>query len=254
MLFAQTHAVPGSSSNPALTARLEQQLADAGFQIAVEDSDGSLILSGIVDTEEAREAVVDLVNQTAPSARVDNQIEVETVLPTDIDRFASDAPTAEMDDSLNEIVAADGELEPDFTDQRMIADPNEAMGADSWGPEDVSQSGEVYSPPNDPVVTTDARGEVEVLGGFGTEEDEQPIEPSAMDGQPGDEALADAIREELRLDAATADLSIFVAVRNGVAHLRGRVEDMDDADNAEAVASRVPGVREVVEELEVTSV
>jgi osmotically-inducible protein OsmY len=28
---------------------------------------------------------------------------------------------------------------------------------------------------------------------------------------------------------------------------------MDDADNAEAVASRVPGVREVIEELEVAS-
>ncbi len=41
-------------------------------------------------------------------------------------------------------------------------------------------------------------------------------------------------------------------VRNGVVHLRGRVADLDDADNAEAVASRVPGIREVVEELDVT--
>ena len=67
----------------------------------------------------------------------------------------------------------------------------------------------------------------------------------------GDEALADAVRRELAEDAATAELNIFVAVRNGVAHLRGQVADLDDADNAESVAARVPGIREVVEELDV---
>jgi osmotically-inducible protein OsmY len=41
--------------------------------------------------------------------------------------------------------------------------------------------------------------------------------------------------------------------RNGSVRLRGRVADMDDAENAEAVAARVPGVVEVVEELEVQS-
>jgi osmotically-inducible protein OsmY len=111
----------------------------------------------------------------------------------------------------------------------------------------------VYTPPDDPVITTDAHGRAQVLGGFG-EVDDVPVERSAMDGRPGDEALADAIRRELREDAATTDLEIFVAVREGVAHLRGRVADMDDAENAEAVAARVPGVREVVEELEVSSV
>ena len=55
-------------------------------------------------------------------------------------------------------------------------------------------------------------------------------------------------------DSATADLSIFVAVRNGIAHLRGQVPDLDDADNAEEVAARVPGIREVVEELDVANV
>ena len=95
--------------------------------------------------------------------------------------------------------------------------------------------------------------EPQVLGGF----DSEPgitVERSAMDNQPGDEALADAVRRELREDAATSELSIVVAVRQGVAHLRGRVTDLEDAENAEAVASRVPGIREVVEELEVASI
>jgi osmotically-inducible protein OsmY len=52
-------------------------------------------------------------------------------------------------------------------------------------------------------------------------------------------------------DSATADLNVLVFVRRGVVHLRGQVSDLDDADNAESVAARVPGVVEVVEELEV---
>ena len=100
---------------------------------------------------------------------------------------------------------------------------------------------------------TDAHGSSHVLGGFGSGE-EVPVESSASDTRPGDEALADAVRRELAEDAATTDLTIFVAVRNGVVHLRGQVTDLDDADNAESVAASVPGIREVVEELEVTSV
>lgn len=44
---------------------------------------------------------------------------------------------------------------------------------------------------------------------------------------------------------------MLVFVRNGIVHLRGQVSDLDDADNAEAVAARVPGVQEVIEELDV---
>jgi osmotically-inducible protein OsmY len=62
------------------------------------------------------------------------------------------------------------------------------------------------------------------------------------------------VRRELAEDSATADLNIVVAVRNGVVHLRGQVADLDDADNAESVAGRVPGIREVVEELDVANV
>ena len=249
--------MPETSSNPPVTARIEQQLAEAGLQVAVEDArhdnaEGALILSGIVDTEEARQAAADIVTQIVPGARIDNQLEVETIQPTNVDAFVSDEPRAELADSTAEITAAGEEIDPDFTDQRGIDDPNEAAGPDSWGPEDPAASGDVYTPPSDPVVTTDARGQAQVLGGFGTEP-EVAVERSAEDNRPGDEALADAIRQQLREDAATADLQIVVAVRGGVAHLRGQVTDLDDADNAEAVAARVPGVVEVVEELEVVS-
>ena len=238
------------SPNAPLTRRIEAQLAEAGLQVAVESSEGSLILSGIVESEESREAAADIVAQVAPDARIDNQLDVQSVLPTDIDDFAGDEPTAEMAETRADVAA---EIEPDFTDQPGLFDPIEAAGADSSGPEDPAETGEVYTPPTDPVVTTDAHGTARVLNGFDSGED-LTVEPSAMDGRPGDEALADAVRRELAEDAATTDLEIVVAVRQGVAHLRGRVSDLDDADNAESVAARVPGIREVVEELEVANV
>ncbi len=238
--------------DPALARRIEQQLAEAGLQVAVEQTDGALSLMGVVDTEESRQAATDLVSGMAPSLRVDNQLEIESRLPTDVDDFVGDDPTAELAGSAAEIRAAGGDLDPDFMDHPGITDPVEASGAGSSGPDDPAESGDVYTPPIDPVITTDAHGAARVLGGFELDAmEDAPVERSAMDRAPGDEALADAIRRELSEDAATTDLNIFVAVRNGVAHLRGQVTDLDDADNAEAVAARVPGVRDVVEELEV---
>ena len=235
--------------------RIEQLLDQSGLQVAVEWTDGSLSLVGVVPTQEGREAAEDIVRAVVPDTPIDNQIDVESVLPTDIDRFASDEPSAELVDSRADLRRLGNELDPDFTDEPGLFDPVAASGAESSNEEDLAAEGETYTPPVDPVLTTNAHGDAVVLGGFGenTDEDEQ-VETSASDGRPGDEALADAIRRELAEDASTTDLNIVVAVRNGVAHLRGRVSDLDDADNAEAVAARVPGVRDVVEELEIAGV
>lgn len=239
---------------PSSAARIERQLAEAGLQVTVEETDGSVLLTGVVDTAEAREAAAEIAAGVVPGRPIDNQLEVETVLPTDVDDFVGDESEAELPASLDEISAGGGEIAPDFTDQLVLDDPIAAAGDPDSGADDPVASGDqVYSPPSDPVITTNARGEAVVLGGFGTDA-EVPVEPSAEDRQPGDEALADAIRQELREDAATTDLDILVAVRRGVAHLRGRVPGPEDAENAEEVAARVPGVREVVEELDVASI
>ncbi len=238
--------------NASLLARIEEQLAESGLQVAVEFSDGALILNGVVESEEARQAAADIASGVAPDTRIDNQVEIEVVLPTDIDEFASDDPSAEMAESSAEIRAAGGEIEPDFSSRPIVTDPIEISGPSS-GPEDIAESGETYVPPNDPVLKTDAHGRPVVLGGFDSSGDDDDVDLSS-DGAAGDEALADAVRRELAEDAATTDLTILVAVRNGVAHLRGQVPDLDDADNAESVAARVPGIREVVEELDVVNV
>ena len=242
-------AVPPNAS---LVARIEEQLAESGLQVSVEFSDGALILNGVVSSEEEREAASDIALSVAPNARIDNQIDIETLLPTDIEEFASDDPTAEMYASSAEIAAEGGEIEPDFSSRPNVTDPIDVSGPSSDS-DDIAESGETYTPPDDPVITTDSHGQAEILGGFDSSGDDDEVDLSS-DGAAGDEALADAVRRELAEDAATTDLSILVAVRNGVAHLRGQVPDLDDADNAESVAARVPGIREVVEELDVVNV
>jgi osmotically-inducible protein OsmY len=70
----------------------------------------------------------------------------------------------------------------------------------------------------------------------------------------GDEAIADDVRRELREDAMIAFLSVDVAVNDGVVTLRGYVPHLEDADAAEEVAARVPGVVEVQDHLIVAGV
>ncbi|HLG71669.1 MAG TPA: BON domain-containing protein [Chloroflexota bacterium] len=111
--------------------------------------------------------------------------------------------------------------------------------------------GDVYFPPVDPpvraVMTNSREG---IAGGFEDDSMSSMEVAPSVSGGVGDEALADAIRRELREDSATSDLRIRVAVEDGVAYLHGRVADLEDVDAAEEVAGRVPGVREVVEELQ----
>jgi osmotically-inducible protein OsmY len=240
---------------PSLAARVEQKLAVAGFQVAVEESEGRLTLNGIVDSEENRQAALDIASDLVPDTAIEDNLEVEVVLPSSMDELFRDEPQVDQPGGVDDTVPS-SELEPDFTDQAILRDPDAASGSSGSYSEDPAAEGdEVYSPPADPVVSTDAHGAVHVLGGFGGDADESvDVARSAEDNQLGDEAIADAIRRELREDASTTDLQIVVAVRRGVAHLRGQVPGMEDAENAEAVASRVPGVREVVEELDVTNV
>ena len=152
-----------------------------------------------------------------------------------------------------------GDIAPDFTDQQVTTDATIVAGGRAGervsDVEDAADEGEiVFVPPTDPVVTVNRHGQPEVLGGFQeTSMDETGTPRSTSDGQFGDEAIADAVRRELREDAATTDLDLIAYVRRGVVHLRGKVATVQDAESAEEVASRVEGVREVVDETELVS-
>ncbi|MCC6173919.1 MAG: BON domain-containing protein [Chloroflexi bacterium] len=146
---------------------------------------------------------------------------------------------------------ADANVEPSLMDQQTLEDANLAPGPSSSWEDPVANGDEVYVPPTDPVISADAQGEAHILGGFSETATQDQTVRRSSDGTIGDEALADAVRLELQRDAATTDLHVDVDVHNGIITLRGEVDGPEDAESAEAVASRVPYVRYVREELTV---
>ena len=149
---------------------------------------------------------------------------------------------------------AGADVEPSLVDQELLTDPIAAVGDPDDLTDPVADGDEAYVPPMDPVVGTDRHGDVTVLGGFSPSAAEE-IRPrrSASDGRIGDEAIVDAVQSALLHDAATSELAIEVTVEQGIVRLRGRVPGPEDVEAAEEVAGRVEGVREVVEELQVTA-
>jgi hypothetical protein len=149
-----------------------------------------------------------------------------------------DEPVRPAEVSYEDLVVDD---DADFTDQPLTTDATEVVEGDTDA---------TFFPPTDPVLRVGADGEPEVLGGFAPTAD-VPTPERSSDGRIGDEAIADAVRDALALDASTADLALSVDVVDGVVHVRGTVLSIEDAENAEAVAGAVPGVVEVIDETEV---
>ena len=254
----------------ALATRIERELERAAdIHVLAEEDGDKVVLSGLVDTPELRATAERLASALARGKRIDNNIEVTDTLPESEpltgnrperrigaveppsagsvgDAGAREVPPAGgIVESIADVDVPNQQLAPDFTDQQLTTDYDLVA-------EDASDGDQVYFPPTDPVVRPAPGGNLQVLGGFSpTSMDTAEVAPSASDNVPGDEALADAIRRELLEDASTTDLAIEVEVREGVARLRGRVTGVEDVENAEAVAARVPGVLEVVEQLEV---
>ena len=135
-------------------------------------------------------------------------------------------------------------------DENGSPGPNDtAESAVTDDPFAAADDAETYTPPTDPVEKPDEHGDARIVGGFSADSmsGDAPVRRSASGGSP-DEALADRIRRELVEDGATTDLDVDVEVREGIAYLRGRVSDLVDADNAMAVAGRVPGVVDIIDD------
>jgi len=233
--------------------RLRERMHFDGVVAAGED--GGIFLSGRVPSHSDRVEAGLLARQMAGGAPVENDLYVERILPEDRGAFAADdlAENAEAETVIGMVDGRD-DLNPDFTGQPLETNELNVIGAGDYDDDPDAEPDPTYFAPTDPVIRANDDGSVGVLGGFEADSmSEMEVDPSAEDNRPGDEALADAIRRELREDAATTALIIDVEVENGVARLRGRVPDLEDAENAEEVAGRVPGVRAVIEDLDVTN-
>ena len=227
-----------------LAAAIERHLEEqAGLHLAVRVRDGQVIIDGRVSTPEARRAAEDLAAALAPGLKIANQVEVETYVPEEVGHLRIRGP----DDGEP---LQSGELEP----PTGLVHGTHPVDTGTRPPEardpGTGESGEPFLAPVDPVLGLDPRGRPRVLGGFGLSSlDSVEVAPSAHEPLLGDEAVADAVRRELHEDAATTALAIEVEVWDGVAHLRGVVAGPEDAEAAEAVAARVPGVVEVADDL-----
>jgi hypothetical protein len=235
----------------AISRRTEQAVLDAiGLPVVIEADGPRLVITGLVPSDEARQAVLDLVREDFNGRELVDNLTVTDALPEEtggLDLSLEDAggltgATAGLEDEDEAIEAGD------FTDQQTVHSPDEAAGPSASLYDDVVSEGDrVYTPPIDPVGTNR-----EVIGGLQASSlDSIEIERSALDGAIGDEAIRDAVLRELREDSATTDLLLDVAVEGGVVTIRGRVSWLDDAENAEEVGARVPGVIEVLDETEV---
>jgi hypothetical protein len=143
-------------------------------------------------------------------------------------------------------------------DADQLVDSDEPDFMDDVGTTDVMlavEEGLTYIPPIDPVVAPDPDSEegLDVVGGFATDSLESPLEPIQVPPRMrrNDDELAEAVARALRADSYTTDLAIDVEVEDGVVYLRGQVTSLEDIEQAEEVAGRVPGVEDVEEELEI---
>lgn len=126
-----------------------------------------------------------------------------------------------------------------FRDEELEDQPEYAMDA----ADDEADPG---FPPTDPPVIARGRDGAEVASRASALEDEGP-----SDGPLTDDEITARVHRLLRSDAATSMLRILITTEDGVVTLRGRVQTLEDTDNAADVAARVPGVADVVDELEV---
>lgn len=228
-----------------IAAHIDTLLSDAGIPLIVEVQEGVARLTGLVDSQRIRQAALDLARSVDGVLRIDDQIDYEVIAP---DTYF------EPPDADEEFGYADQEaLIDDISDTEPTfeGDP----GAGNF--QEAIEEGEPYFPPTDPVVrpSTDEQ-ELDVLGGFaGSSMDElvtdPDLEPWADAGDPDvfgprqDGDIQQDVQNELREDAYTTDLPLRVNVVNGVVFLHGKVHSIDDAEYAEEVAGRVPGVVEV---------
>ena len=232
------------------TAALEHaidQIVDV--QTAIEVDGEAIVVTGIIDTAEEREAVMDLLQELEPGARIVDNLALGAVMPQEIGDLRVSETEATGLQGAEPGLRESESLEPgDFTDQDILHDQGVASGpSGTHADDDVAEGDEVYVPPTDPARSPEG----EFLGGFQTTADQpEPVPQSQVVGGSPDGAIEEAVMVELREDSATTALDIEVTSFRGVVTLRGIVDDIEDAENAQAVAARVPGVVSVRDEMQ----
>ncbi|HVM31178.1 MAG TPA: BON domain-containing protein [Candidatus Limnocylindrales bacterium] len=120
----------------------------------------------------------------------------------------------------------------------------------------AAEEGMTWVPPIDPptAVSADDPQGAQIAAGFGDSAVSEPYDHDhGTTGLADEDELSARVREALRADAATSRYAddLAIGTRGGTVAVRGMVDDVDDSDNVVEVASRVTGVAEVIDELDV---
>ena len=174
----------------------------------------------------------------------------------EVDLADEPTPTAIYEGDLE----AEGALVEDDPDRRSVEalTERELRSGETDDASEAAEEGLTYVAPSDPPVTTGNAGEPEFAAGFGS---------SALDDEPfdadhhselvtADDEVSERVRDALRADAATSQYAdeLDVETAGRIVVLRGRVADLDDEDTIVAVAERVAGISQVIDELEVAGI
>ncbi|HUZ00627.1 MAG TPA: BON domain-containing protein [Thermomicrobiaceae bacterium] len=242
-----------SREDAQLAQRVQLLCGQAGMPLDVEVHDGVARLVGLVTSPAMRQAAIDLALLVPGIQQVDDDLDYEITAPD----TAYEAPDEDQAFGFADVGAFQddvSDVEPDFVGR---------VGAAAGSFQEALEEGEPYFPPTDPVVRPSrVAQELRMVGGFqDTSMDELATRADVEPGQePGeldqyryrdDEDIRDDVIRELHEDALTADLELHVSVLSGEVFLRGEVPTLDVAENAEAVAARVPGVAEVADLTEI---
>ena len=122
----------------------------------------------------------------------------------------------------------------------------------------ASEEGLAFVPPVDPpVLPADNPEGLEIAAGFASSRTDESFDSDHLtEVLPAEDEMTARVRDALRSDATTAAFAdaLEIETDGGRVILRGVVEDLEDDDNAVAVAGDVPGVEEVVDALEVPGI
>lgn len=206
-----------TSDDSGMRTELRTLLRSAGLSLAVEVEHGAVTLTGLVLSDDERQAALDLAGLVPGVLTISDELEV-----------------AELADESSDILFA-----PAVGDE-VTNDPMRAAA-----------EGIPYFPPTDPPVEPGLGPDgARVADGFlpTAMDDDEAFEGEELltpGGKAGD--LVDRIVLELAEDAMTSHLNLYVSALGGMVVLGGVVQDDVDAEAAVAVAERVEGVDQVVD-------
>jgi RNA polymerase-binding transcription factor DksA len=219
-----------ATTDSRISQDLDRLLNSVDIPLNIDVEDGVVTLGGLVYSEEERQAALDLANALPGVTGVIDDLEIAVM---DLDD-----PNALLND------ASDG---TDF-------------GEPDIDPETAVEEGQPYFPPVDPPIAVgEGPDAAAVAAGFsGSALDEPatgaPIElpldvlDDAEDLVLADIDIVDAVAQELAEDATTSHLDLTVQALGRTVFVSGFVDDDLDSENAVAVAERVEGVDEVVDQ------